>query len=176
MLYGIAEQVIWIVYITSNGLSRKICVEVLPLSTSYGLLNLLSHIFITSCKLHFSLQFYILGIVGKIRERFATIRFGILHGSMFSLGIWRQKCNMQTCNLACFVWTRSLSLRLNEGHGQMVFENMGLRVLNVAMNLRVPKNAENFLPNWGTISFATRTLLRGVICLLSVLHALFRPR
>jgi hypothetical protein len=54
---------------------------------------------------------------------------------------------MQTCNLACFVWRRSLSLRLNGGHGQIVFENTGLRVLNVAMNFRVPKNAENFLPS-----------------------------
>ena len=54
---------------------------------------------------------------------------------------------MQTCNLACFVWARSLSFGLNEGDGQMVFENTGLRVLKVAMNFRIPKNAENFLRN-----------------------------
>ena len=41
----------------------------------------------------------------------------------------------------------SLSVILNEEHGQMVFENTGWRVLNAAMNFRVKKNAENFLPS-----------------------------
>jgi hypothetical protein len=36
-------------------------------------------------------------------------------------------------------------------------------VVNAAMKLRVPENAENFLAGLGTVSFSRRTLLHGVI-------------
>jgi len=34
-------------------------------------------------------------------------------------------------------------------------------LVNIVMNLRVPKNAGNFLTSWELISFSRRTLLHG---------------